>query len=96
MTPNYIKHPDMLALALCTSERYDWSGHICCGYNAHQSGRQLRCKPVGPAALLQSDCNQLAWLQSVSTAARVTSFAALQCIMSDQPQSVSSAATYLL
>ncbi len=37
MTPNYIKHPDMLALTLCTSERYDWTGHICCGYNAHQS-----------------------------------------------------------
>lgn len=36
MTPNYIKHPNMLALALCTSERYDWTGHICCGYNAHQ------------------------------------------------------------
>ncbi len=30
---HYIKHPDVLALLLCTSERCTWTGHICCGCN---------------------------------------------------------------
>ena len=34
---HYIKHPDMLALLLCTSERCTWTGHICCGCSSHQS-----------------------------------------------------------
>ncbi len=35
---HYIKHPDVLALVLCTSERCTGTGHIrCCGSSAHQS-----------------------------------------------------------
>ncbi len=37
MRPNYIKHPDMLALVSCTSECCTWTGHICCGCSAQQS-----------------------------------------------------------
>jgi len=55
------------------------------------SNCQLRCTPFSPAAVFQLVCNQLARLQSVSTAAQCHLLCSSACIMSVQLQSVSSA-----
>ena len=52
---------------------------------------QLRCTPFSPTAVLQAVCNQLARLQSVSTAAQCQLLCSPACNMSVQLQSGSSA-----
>jgi len=55
------------------------------------SNCQLRCTPFSPTAVFQPVCNQLARLQSVSTAAQCQLLCSPACIMSVQLQSGSSA-----
>ena len=72
-------------------------GQLSCNFSAwlpcsqSTSTYQLRCTPFSPAADFQLVCNQLAQLQSVSTAAQCHLLCNSACIMSVQLQSVSSA-----
>ena len=47
---HYIKHPDMLTLVSCKSERCTWTGQMCCGCSAHQSQGLSASDELGWAA----------------------------------------------
>ena len=80
----------------------DSAGELSCGFAAwlpHSSQLEDVSSGANLSALLQDfSPTAISWLGCSQSALlhTVTSFAALPCIMSDQPQSVSSAAMYLL